>query len=175
MPINRSLPDMIVWTLLTTPSPESSFVLRPPDLSAVTSAYTHSQRDITCGGAEERIQLLHAQSQLLLMFALGVVSVLPRASVAQHLRGLADILCRSLEELGPGETLVTVPCTQSVGIILESGVFGHRAECNQGAAKCVTLNVVRRPMVFLGLEVLSDCVGEVGVVLLGATHVACSC
>lgn len=108
------------------------------------------------------------------MFALGIVFALPRASVAQHLRGLADILCCSLEELGPGEALVTVPWTQSIGIVLESNVLRHGAECNQSVAKCVPLKVVRRPVFLHGLEALSDCVGEVGVVLLGAAHVACS-
>lgn len=108
------------------------------------------------------------------MLALGIVSVLPRASIAQHLRGLADIFCCSVEELSPGETLVTVPCTQSVGIVLESNVLGHGAEGNQGVAKSVLPKVVRWPMLLPGLEALSDCVGEVGIVLLGATHVACS-
>lgn len=108
------------------------------------------------------------------MFALGIVSVLPHASVAQHLRGLADVLCCSLEELGPGEALVTVPWTQSVDVVLESGVLGHGAECNQSVAKCVLLKVVRRPVVFLGVEALSNCVGDVWIVLLGAAHVACS-
>ena len=146
----------------------------PPDLSVVTSACTQSQRDITCGRAEQRIQLLHAQSQLLLVFAPGIVSVLPCASVAQHLRGLADVLCCSLEELCPDEALVTVPCTQSVGVVLESGVLGHGTECNQSVAKRVPLKVVRRPVLLSGLEALSDCVGEVRIVLLGIAHVACS-
>jgi len=108
------------------------------------------------------------------MFALGIVSVLPRASVAQHLRGLADVLCGSLEEVGPGEALVTVPGTQSVGIVLESNVLRHGAECNQGVAKSMLPKVVRRPVLLSGLEALSDCVGEVRIVLLGAAHVACS-
>jgi hypothetical protein len=108
------------------------------------------------------------------VLALGVVFLLPRASVTQHLRGLADILCCCRKELGLGETLVLVPRTQSVDIILESGVLGHGAECNQGITKSVLLKIVRRPLVFLGTEALGDRVGEVGVVLLGAAHVACS-
>ena len=108
------------------------------------------------------------------MRALGIVSLLPRASVAQHLRGLADLLCCGLKELGPGETLVAVPWAQSVGITLESDVLRHGAECDQGVAKSVLLEVVRRPVILLRVEALSDGVAEVGVVLLCAAHVACS-
>ena len=117
---------------------------------------------------------MHALSQLILVLALGIVSLLPRTSVAQHLRGLADLLRCRFEELRPGETLVLVFCAHGVDIVLESGVLGHGAECNQGVAESVLVTVVRRPVVLLRLEALCDCVGEVGVVLLCTAHVTSS-
>ena len=108
------------------------------------------------------------------MLAPGIVLLLPRASVAQHLRGLADLLCCTLKRFGPGETLVLVLWAQSVDIVFEGSVLGHGAECDQDVAESVLFKVVWWPVVFLGFEALSDGVGEVRVVLLGAAHVACS-
>lgn len=64
--------------------------------------------------------------------------------------------------------------TESVDIVFEGSVLGHGAECDQGVAESVLFKVVWWPVVFLGFEALSDGVGEVRVVLLGAAHVACS-
>ena len=108
------------------------------------------------------------------MLALGIVLLLPRASVAQQLGRIADLLCRSLEPLGFGKALVLVSWTQSVDVVLESSVLRHRAERDQGVAKSVLLNVVRRPVVFLGVEAPSNGISKIAVVLFCATHVACS-
>jgi len=178
MPNKYSLADVITRISRFTaqsreqqhPAPTRARSELPPN----TEARTCLQREIACRRSEERIQFLHALPQPLLVLALGVVFILPRASIAQHLRGPADILRRGLEELRPGETLVFVPRTQSVDIVLESSVLGHGAECNQDIAESMLAKVVRRPLVFLRIEALSDGVGEVRIVLLGAAHVACS-